>query len=366
MRAGDRPYRSYLIEYPPGALAAFLVPELSAAPEHFAGYNKAFERWMALCGVAMIVALAVSLAALGRSLAAGAAAVGLAALSPLLLGSVILSRFDLWPTVLSSLAVAALLVGYRRLAAVMFGLAIAAKLYPAVCVPIAFAWIWRRYGRRAAFGWAAIVACTVAAIFLPFAVLAPAGLLHSFSFQIGRPLQIESLGAAVLISLHWLIGLPLSLHQDHGSTNLVGGLPRLVGNVSTAVQVTLVVVIWTLFARGPASRQRLAIAFAAALASFMAFGKVFSPQYMIWLIPFVPLIGGRRGLIAGTLLALSLALTHAWFPNSYGEYVYDFRITQSVEVLFRDLAIAACALLLTSWLAVERSAVERSAAASGR
>lgn len=351
INAGDLPYRNYLLEYPPGALAAFLVPELTTAPEHFAAYSKTFERWMAICGIAMMVALAAALAALAVRPWRAAAALGLAALSPLLLGPVILSRFDLWPTALTAVAIAALVTGYRRSAAIIFGFAIAAKIYPVVCVPIAFVWVWQRYGRRAATVWAAFLGGSLAAVFVPFAILAPSGLAHSFTFQLGRPLQIESLGAAVLVSAHWVGGLPLVLHNDHGSTNIVGTLPNLIGNLSTACQIVLLILIWTLFARGPASRQRFAIAVAAAVATFIAFGKVFSPQYMIWLIPLVPLIGGRRGLVAGALLAVSLMLTHAWFPHGYGEYVYQLGVTQSVEVLARDLAVAASAVLLTRWLA---------------
>lgn len=354
--AGDLPYRDFLLEYPPGALAPFLAPELTAAPEHFGAYSKVFERWMAACGIAMIAAIAAALAALDVGPRRASAALALAALSPLFLGSVILSRFDLWPAALTAAAVAALLSGYWRSSAIVFGVAIAAKIYPVVCVPIGFVWVWRRYGRRAAIVWSALLATSLAALFAPFAILAPGGIAHSFAFQLGRPLQIESLGAALLVTAHWVGGFPLVLHNDHGSTNIVGTVPNLLGNISTACQIVLLVGIWTLFARGPASRQRFVIAVAAAVSTFIAFGKVFSPQYMIWLIPLVPLVGGRRGLTAGALLALSLMLTHAWFPQSYGDYVYRLGITQSIEVLVRDLAVAASAILLTRWLATNNTA----------
>jgi Glycosyltransferase family 87 len=350
IRAGDLPYRNFVLEYPPGALAAFVVPSISASPEHFASYNTAFERWMALCGAAMMVAMAGSLAALGASPRRAAAALGLAAASPLLLGSVILTRFDLWPAALTAVAVVSLLWGYRSWAAIIFGLAIAAKLYPLVCVPIALAWVWRRHGRHAAALWATLLVGVLAAAFVPFAVLAPRGLEHSFTFQLFRPLQIESLGAAVLVTAHWMAGLPLLLHNDHGSTNIVGLLPSLVGYASAVCEIVLIVRIWFLFARGPATQQRLILAMAAAVTTFVAFGKVFSPQYLVWLIPLLPLVAGRRGLTVCCVFAGSLLVTRAWFPARYGDYVYGLRITQSVEVFVRDLAVAACALLLTRWL----------------
>ena len=42
---------------------------------------------------------------------------------------------------------------------------------------------------------------------MPFVILAPHGVWHSISVQLGRPLQIESLGAATLVGLHHLFGI---------------------------------------------------------------------------------------------------------------------------------------------------------------
>ena len=58
-------------------------------------------------------------------------------------------------------------------------------------------------------------------------------------------------------------------------------------------------------ARGAPARdpERLIRYSAAAVVAFVAFDKVLSPQFIIWLIPLVPLVGGRRGLVASALLA---------------------------------------------------------------
>jgi hypothetical protein len=48
---------------------------------------------------------------------------------------------------------------------------------------------------------------------------------------------------------------------------------------------------------------------------------VLSPQFMIWLVPLVPLVLGRIGLAAGALLGAALVATHVWFPTRYWDLV---------------------------------------------
>ena len=78
-----------------------------------------------------------------------AAALAFAALAPLALGSVILYRYDLWPAALTVAGLAAILAGRSASASPRSGSAIAAKVFPAVLLPPAFAYVWRtRAGAR--------------------------------------------------------------------------------------------------------------------------------------------------------------------------------------------------------------------------
>ena len=146
---------------------------------------------MALCGAGTV--LAVALAA--RRLGLGVVPPLLVALSPLAIGSVILTRFDLWPVMLAAFALAALVAERLRLGHALLGAAVAAKLFPAVLLPLTVAFVWRRRGRREALVCAAVCAAVVLAVFVPFLLVAPGGVLDSFGRQLSRPLQIESLGA---------------------------------------------------------------------------------------------------------------------------------------------------------------------------
>ena len=87
------------------------------------------------------------------------------------------------------------------------------------------------------------------------------------------------------------------MRPSHGSQNLAGGFPDALATIQTLLQAAAVIATWVWFARGPASRERLIRATATAVCAFIAFGKVFSPQFLIWLIPLVPLVAGRRGIV---------------------------------------------------------------------
>lgn len=341
---GAVPYRDVRIEYPPGALPMFILPSIGHEGDSRA-YNRWFDRLMSFCGCLVIAGVALCLRRLGAGVVRTTLALGLVAVSPLLLGSVTLSRFDLWPAALTVLAVASLLWGRGRLAALALALATAAKLWPAVMAPLAIAWIWRRRGGRAAARWTAGLAAVEGAIFLPFVVLAPGATAAPIRDQIERPLQIESLGSVALIGLHHLGLSQLQFVASYGSQNLCGTNAHAVELLTTVLEILAVVLAWTLFARGPATGERLVTSSAAVVAALVAFGKVLSPQFVIWLIPLVPLVRGRRGIAAGALLASILALTQSWFPRHYLQ-LQELHAAQISELLIRDVCLVALAALL--------------------
>jgi hypothetical protein len=75
-------------------------------------------------------------------------------------------------------------------------------------------------------------------------------------------------------------------------------------------------------------------------------GKVLSPQFLIWLIPLVPLVRGRRGLVASALLAVALVLTQLWFPYRYWDLALHFDAAASWLLLARDLVLLALLVVL--------------------
>jgi len=346
---GKVPYRDFAVEYPPGALPMFALPGLAEPGKNqqvSAGFRRAFETLMWMCGAVALLAMAVVLRVLRRSDLNVWAALCFAAVAPLLLGSVILSRFDLWPAAICVAALAGLVSNRFRLGHALVGLGITAKLFPVVFVPLGVAYVWKRAGRREALICLALLAGVVATVFLPFVVLSPGGVWESLSVQLSRPLQVESLGASLLLVGHHVFGFGLAGETSHGSQNVAGSAAGVFAVATTVLQVGVLGWIWTSFARGRGDGEALVRSTAAALCAFVALGKVLSPQFLIWLIPIVPLVRGRRGLWASVLLAAALVLTQVWFPFRYFRLALHFEAGLSWILLARDLALVALTVLL--------------------
>ena len=341
IESGAVPYRDLRLEYPPGALPAFALPALLSDDQK--GFRDVFEWLMAACGVAAVLFAAVALAGLRASRARTAAALALVAGFPLLLGSVVLTRFDLYPAALVAGALAALVHRRDRLGFGVLGAAVAVKLYPAVLVPLAAAYVWRRRGRREALVCLGVAAAVVALAYVPFLLVAPGGVAHSIGRQLSRPLQIESLGAAFYLAAHHLLGVDVEMRSGHGSQNLYGTGTWVAAVLLSIVQLAALVWIWL---RRPGSAEELVRWSAAALVAFVALGKVLSPQFLIWLVPVVPLVAGLRGLRASALLAGSLVLTQLWFPSRYWDLARHLDPYPSGLVLARDLVVVALLVIL--------------------
>jgi uncharacterized membrane protein len=181
----------------------------------------------------------------------------------------------------------------------VLGAAAAAKVYPAAVLPI-FVLATARVERLRALG---AFAAVVVAAHLPFLALGPGGLRHSYVLQAKRGLELNSLGSSILL----LAGHPSTANEAPGSLNVVGGAAHALAIVSTVLVVAAIAAATFAYVRG----KPLVVGVAAAVAGFVAFDKVFSAQYVDWLVPLAPL----AGIGASALTVLILVLTRLVFSH---------------------------------------------------
>jgi len=333
--SGQVPYRDFYLEYPPGALPDFVVPAIGSGDD----YALRFKLLALALGVATIALVAVALSALGASPARLLAAAAFVGVAPALLGPVVLVNYDLWPALLVVVAVAALLHGRARLGLALLGVATAAKLFAVVVLPLALLYLGRRSSLRTTWAGLAAFAAAFAVVVLPFFALAPGGVGFSTWTLARRGLQIETLGSSFLLAAHQLALYEPSVTSVSNSQDLAGSLPDALAVLTTALAALALATVWGVFWRGSRELEQFVAASAAAVAATVAFGKVLSPQFLVWLIPLVPLVRGRRGLAAWALLALALGLTQLWFPSRYGDLVALGDV--SLLVLARNFVLVA-------------------------
>ena len=342
---GRLPYRDFFVEYPPGGFLVFTPPAL--LPDDW--YPHAFKTLMALLGLATLLLVALVLAQLGASGRRLYAAVFALALAPLALGPVSLNTYDAWPALLVVAALAALVRERPVPALALLGVAFASKLYAAALVPLFAAWLWRRRQNLlrplGAFAAAALV------VVGPFAVLGWDGFVESVDAQAGRGLQVESLGAALLLAAHRL-GL-YDAAVVRGSTaavsrDLAGALPDALAAATTLLQLAAVATVVVLFLRARPDAERLVAATAATIAGFVVFSRFISPQYLIWAVPLVPLVAGGIGVGATALLGAALVAAQLWFFH-YRD-VFELGATVWLVVLRDALLVALYGVLVLALL----------------
>ena len=118
------------------------------------------------------------------------------------------------------------------------------------------------------------------------------------------------------------------------------------GLLTTLLEVAALVVIWVLFARSHRDARAVSAASAASVLAFVAFGRVLSPQYVIWLVPALAVVARRWSLV---LLGLAVGLTQVWSQGRYHDVTAGRPIVWAV--LARDLVLVGLYVLAVATVA---------------
>jgi hypothetical protein len=337
LSAGNAPYSDFAFEYPPLALVPMWLAGLADAGS-YASYDVSF----AVVMLAAALAVMLLAAALARERALTAA--WIVALAPLVTGAVVRTHFDLVPVALLLGALLALTRRRPTLGFALLGVGAMTKLFPALLVPVAAAWlIASGHGREAVRGFIAFAAVVVA-VSLPFL---GRGYTDAYRYQLERPVQIESTPASVLFALGGsdVTGGP-SVPDAYKSNGLVGGSADAVQALFTVLLVGVLALVVALVVRGPPSEDSLLLGSLAALLAFAAVGKVLSPQFLIWLVPFAALAWTRSERVLALLLGATVLLTQVEFPARYTSLVDEHTPVILLVAVRNAVLLAALGLTL--------------------
>lgn len=318
---GALPYRDFRPEYPPLALLPFVVPRvlMLGRPLSADAY-----RWLFLIENAVfcwLTAWTVLASARQTKLATAGSTAALLTVLVAILSPLLSWRFDLFPALLTALALLALLRNQHAVGGIWLGLGVAAKLYPIVLGPLfGLQYLvlrrWRALGALIA-GGALALALTV----LPFWLLDRTGLLAFLTYHEQRGVQLESLAGGVVCLGHMLGFTTVQIEFNYGAMHLASPwskviLPWLTPLLLLAYGTVLLVAYTRLRAdlrtQAPHGQALVQLSVAALLA-FIVTNKVFSPQYVVWLLPFAPLLPWRHYLAVVMICVATVII----FPFNY-------------------------------------------------
>lgn len=333
MWLGHIPYRDFLIEYPPLSVIPFALPALLpvAFPGGFGSMLELYRNtfWLQILildelglGLVYLVCRRLGPAEeFWKPLAAYTLALAT-------LGTIIAQRYDIIPALLTLLCLYAFARGRSKLVGISLALGVAVKLYPIVIAPILIIAYWRRKAYRD-LAWAlATFGLTMVLVLLPFISLSGGEMVKSLTYQGERGLQVESFYAVPYEIAGVMDLFPVRPSFNHQAVHIdAPGADQLASLAFVVLAGVLLLVYITYFKRTRPSEEdddfegtTFRFAFLAVL-GFIIANKVLSPQFLIWLLPLLPLLDRGRAWRAWGIFIGAAALTLYVFPHSYAEFL---------------------------------------------
>jgi hypothetical protein len=309
---GEVPYRHFDVEYPPLSLPIFLLPRLFASD--LSGYQVAFAVEMLLFN-AMAVDLVVRRVERDEGLDRVPERLAWYTLSWTFLSPLMLVRYDLAPTVLGFAAASWWSSGRALRGGFAAGLGVMMKVFPGVCVlPALVREVSHRGTSRLRGTWALLA--TVAIGLASWMTISGPGMKAALNYHVSRGIGIESLYAGALLLRGQITGdVPPIVHK-YSAYQLGGPWAGRLSSIALPMQAVAICAVLALYR---SSRMSDEIRFAGGvLLAFAITGKVMSPQYMIWLLPFLVAVDGPTGRWGRPLFALCCLATTMVFPLYFG------------------------------------------------
>jgi hypothetical protein len=209
----------------------------------------------------------------------------------------------------------------------------------------------------------AVFILTVAVGMAGWFVLGGSNVLESFRYHADRGLGIESLYAGAVLAWGKLAGIEIPWVIEHKAVHLVPEWGSRLADLASPLQAAgLLLVLWQFWWRGMAEGVRYG---GAAILASLVTSKVLSPQYLVWLFPFVVVLGGWTGSRARWLFLFVCLTTALIYPGPAFVQILDHQAIAIMLLNLRNILLLALLALLLFGPAVNRSGKEWSGHFSG-
>lgn len=331
------PYGNFSPEYPPGAFLLFAFPRL------YITSIEAYKIVFTILTDFVLLMGAFFIFRKGKSISLILFTIFLYNCQPLL----IFQRFD---AIVGIILFISLLQFSRKkysLSIILLAISVSLKFFPIILLPFYLLWLPNNMTRLKQL---VIFAFVIGLLLLPFLFLGAniQGVLHFFTYNRERGIQIESSWASLLEMLR-----PFQNNFEvvlrFGAVEIASSLSALFSKMAFYLSAAYLLGLF-LFAWKKNERTRAAdekeeqaifwkISFLA-LAGFMFLNKVFSPQYVLWLVPIVPILiihyKSRKSIFIIVLFMLFLIATYRIWPQNYAELM-EGRAYAVNNLLFRNI-----------------------------
>ncbi len=290
---GKVPYRDFRVEYPPLSLPLFLAPKLVS--RDVACFRVAFAIEMLVCnaGTVLIAALWVERTQ-GRARVLPALA--WYTLFFLILSRLVVRRYDAAPMLIGFGASVWWFTSRGALGGLAAAVGTLMKIYPALVALVAAAGDLARPRMERCKGVIAFSLASLLGIAAWLYLGGVRGVSESLAYQLGRGFEYGSLYSGVQMLVAKALGAEIAIERDHAAWSSITPWSSRLITVVFPIQLAACLVVCGMYLRR-GMREGVRYTGAAVLA-FIVTGKVFSPQYLIWLIPYVAVLEGqiaRRG-----------------------------------------------------------------------
>lgn len=220
-----------------------------------------------------------------------------------------MNRFDILPVLISLLAVMAINRKRFTLAALLLSIGVFTKWYMAFFFPLFLIFEWRHTGK---FPWRSVLTFSVSSILILLPTFITGGwdaLLQPYTWHLERLVEPGT--------LLWLVYRALGVSESGWIK------PGLLGQIFTLLSFSGFLLI---FLKRIDSIQKVMVAVTISLLIFILFTRIFSPQWWLWVLPFLIITSNTK--VDLSLIVLYDLIDYVAFP-----VLYDLAGSESIAYL---------------------------------